>query len=793
MKWLSFFRNSSRKRYLRDYIRLVIAYFGCLLLLAFYQQLRLYSQGVLEGVLNKNLLLLFVHHLGFASLAAFLLAFVFNALERRRAGWGFGASAGILMTLLLIELLLTEYFLVRYELPGLGFRRELSEVFTATQLLLPLLLGLTILGTTMRLFYRTSKRFYRLISRMYPFTIVLFSVFLATLFSERRPVNLNKTQFLVEENIGFLTREAPYAGSDKYPFWTEWDPADPLGPYFRWGETPPNIVILAVEGLSTDFVGEDAPFKGVAPFLDSLRTNALSWDHFLSNDRDGGSTMEALMASLPRGSQGFIGQGEELNSNSLFAILKKNGYRTSFQYGGNSALSGADRFLFGQRVDEIADQKSFSARFNRQDADAAGVSLGYPDQALYERYFRTRPISPEPRLDYLQTLSTSEPYTIPDRDSYLQEASMRMLDMQVNSRLQRLYRKNRDLMAAMIYADRQLASFFRKLRQRPGFDNTIVIITGTHRPAVLATEGPLERYRVPFLIVSPLLKQAGTVKTLASHMDLTPSLLGSLSRRYHFELPQKSAWIGAARLGSDQNPSSRLIPLYRSGSGPRTFVAGSLLLDGSEVYRIGADLQLVEVDGKSESGLNEKARAFRTAERYVIDENALIPVEAAPYPKLIKAPEKKDLVWIHSVFSGDNFDNAYATARQLALDGNRQRARLLCRYILTQVPGHVDSEILLGRIYAWDNEYEHAAEILEQVVQKYPVYADGYAALLDTYYWCGANRKALYLQPAIQEYHPENLMLREKLQRAAKSIASDSGTNTWGDSELYTLNTLEDE
>ena len=793
MKWLSFLRNSSRKRYLRDYIRLVIAFFGCLLLLACYQQLRLYSQGVLEGIINKNLFLLLVHHLGFASLSAFMLAFLFNALERRKPGWGFGASAGILMGLLLLELLLTEYFLDRYELLGLGYRRGLSEAFTATQLLLPMLLGLIILGTAMRLFYKTGKRFYRLISRMYPFTIVLFSVFLATLFSERRPVNLNKTQFLLEENIGYWSREAPYSGTDEFPFWDDWEPADPLGPYLEWGKTPPNVIILAIEGLSTDFVGGDAPFKNAAPFLDSLRLNALYWDQFLSNDRDSRSTLASLTASMPGAGAGLLGSGDDLRSNSLFAILKKNGYRTSYQFGGNSALSGADRFLFSQRVDEIADQKSFSARFNRQDADAAGVSLGYPDEALFARYFRTRPIGPQPRLDYLQTLSTAEPFAIPDRDAYLERASNLLPVMDLDSRHQRLFRKNRDLMAAMIYADRQLAGFFKELGQLPGFRNTIVVLTGTHRPAVLAPEGPLERYRVPFLLYSPMLKKPGVVHNLASHLDLAPSLLGSLARRYGIELPQKSAWIGGERLGDSQRATPRIIPFYRNGREPQTFIEDSMLLDGADLYRIGARLQLREYEGTEPSDLDGKALAFRAAERYVLEQNALLPAASAPYPKLIEAPEKKDLVWIHSVFSGDNFDNAYATARQLALEGNRERARLLCRYILTQVPGHVDAEILLGRIYAWDNEFERASEILEHVVQKYPVYADGYSALLDTYYWCGANRKALNLQPIIRENHPENAMLREKMDRALKALTADAGNEEWANGELYTFNTMESE
>ena len=58
--------------------------------------------------MNKNLLLLGMHHLGFTALLALPLSFLFTFLESRKPGYGFRAAIGMLMGGLLWELVLTE-------------------------------------------------------------------------------------------------------------------------------------------------------------------------------------------------------------------------------------------------------------------------------------------------------------------------------------------------------------------------------------------------------------------------------------------------------------------------------------------------------------------------------------------------------------------------------------------------------------------------------------------------------------------------------------------------------------
>lgn len=773
MQWFTFLRAPVGKRNLKDFIRLVLAFSGCLLLLAGYQQLRLYEQGVLDSFLNKNLPLLGMHHLGFAALLALPLSFLFNFLESRKPGWGFRVSIAILMGGLLWELMLTEYFIDRYEVLGVGAGARLSQTFSNSYLMLTLLLAGIVFGSSFRLFYRLSKQINRLLSGMYPFTIILFSLFLATLLSEKRPVNLNKTQYLAEAYIQHWTDSDPYEGPDPYPLYRDWEQQDGLGPYLDWPEQPPHIVVIAVEGLSSDFVGDRGAFRAFTPFLDSLSRQGLFWDHFLSNVTESRAAMPLITGSLPYGVSGFTAKSEIPARMTLFSLLKKNGYRTSFQYGGNASLAGWDRLLFEERVDELADRKSFGASYRPQDADRAGVSLGYPDEALFDRYLKTRTPGEEPRLDVFQTLSAAKPYLIPEADAFREQAEQLLQTAVLSRREARVARKNMEFMASMMYTDQQLKRFFRAFSQSSGYHRTVFVLTGTHHPAELAARDLLPSYQVPLVVYSPMLRQKRIIGTLASHLDIAPSLLGSLGRQYQLDLPAKASWLGSDWIGEAAGAPGKEIPLYRASGALRDLIVGSDVISGRKIYGIGKHLEGTESAAISADNLYNRLKRFGSVNRYVMENRALIPEDSAPYGRLFPPPDKKELVWIHSVFNGSDIDNTYSTARQLALDQHYERAGLLCRYILSEVPGHVDAEILLGRSYAWQGIYDKAAVILEQVVQKYPIYADGYSALLDVYFWSGQDQKSLYLKPAIEAHLKSNREISEKLSRSASRLLSD--------------------
>ena len=197
--------TSQHHRYsLKQYIRLIIAFYGCLLLITLVQYSALRVQGVIDNILTVSFLIATIHQIGFASILGILLVAPFNFFENLRPKYGFRLVSICLGIALVVEVLLTAYFLI--DLTAFGavqnvlHMAELTTVLTGSSFkfaLLYLTTSIVVLLIIFLGFYKGSLKFYEGIGRMYPFTIILFSLFLMALFTEGKPIDQNKTQYLI--------------------------------------------------------------------------------------------------------------------------------------------------------------------------------------------------------------------------------------------------------------------------------------------------------------------------------------------------------------------------------------------------------------------------------------------------------------------------------------------------------------------------------------------------------------------------------------------------------------------
>ncbi len=701
------------------------------------------------------------------------MAFLFNFIEGKRPGLGFKISGLFFLILLIIEFLLSDFYVREYEILGSGFFKIYQSNTSWWYFIKVLLLASTFAFGILYFCYKASASIYRTISRMYPFTIVLFSLFLATLISKKKPINENKTQYLASQVFEEFIDFNKYEGKEEYPLLKNKVVDRSLIPFFDLNQDKPNFVIIMMEGIGADFVGENAKYSGFTPFLDSLVNKSLYWDNFVSSAGESYAALPGLLGSLPFGQEGFTNMAKLPKRHTLYSILKDNGYSTSFNYGGNSALNKLDRFLYEERVDFILDNKGFGNAHKKQEEDAAGISLGYPDKELFNKWLADPTNLGVPRMDVFLTLSTKKPYLIPNKTQYEKQVGEFISKERDSHKASKLIGKNKDVFGSVLYLDEALKSFFKEYKNHPQYRNTIFIITGSHNMTDLPLEGGLERYRVPFIIYSPLLAEAARIPAVASHLDVAPSIVGLLSTQFDdFIQPNQTAWLGQSLVHKDIFDKNKEIPLIRHKKSIKDYISGNHFLSDGNLYRITNDLTLVEAE-KSSSIYKRKYQDFKAINSYVMQNDKLIMSNESLSLNMETAPTKEELVWINSVFSGTNYDNAYETAKELAFDGKQEKALLLSNYILSQVPGHADTEILMGRIHSWDHNYSKSQEILENVVSKYPVYGEGYAALLDLYYWSDQNHLALRLEQKLIQNKMDDIEVWKKIERAKVALEKD--------------------
>ena len=768
--------TSQYDRYtLKQYTRLIISFFGCLLVLTLYQYGTLYFKGVVDIIFGSSFFIAAIHQIGFASIVGVILTFPFNFWENLRPRYGFNLIFAVLSILLIVEALLISYYctaLVPLGSDLLGYSYEDIKITIVNSgsawMYVSVLVGIAfIIGLFLGL-YRITSKYYHHISRMYPFTIILFSLFMMTLFVAGKPINQNKTQYLALNLYETSTEDNTYTSDIEYPLLKSKKTENTLGEFFNLKDKKPNLVFIMVEGLGRDFMGEGAEYQGFTPFLDALSKKSLYWENCLSNTGRTFGILPSLMGSLPFGKSGFMELEKYPNKMTLYGILKNNGYHTSFYQGTNSSFDNVDRFLLSENVDFVLDKSGFGSKFTLQAEDAAGSTWGYPDGELFKKSMSLPRKTGQPRMEVYMTISTHEPFIPPKKEFYQREVDNILSKGQYKGKIRKVIEKNQDVFATLLYTDDALKYVFEAYKTQPDYDNTIFIITGDHRLIPIPQRNNLSRFHVPLIIFSPLLKSTKKMSAVNSHFDVTPSLLAMLQSSYELKMPNKVAWMGSALDTHSEFRCIKDIPLMRNKNELKEFVSGKKLYSDGSVFSIDEHMNLGSSYGSSK--LESKLENFKSMNAYVTSNNKIIPDSLVTFTVPKDRFTDSETVWINSVYNGQDSDKGYFVARKLAFDGQYDKALLLCRYNLSNAPSHIDTKILMGRINVWRGDYDKSIEILKGCISMNPNYIDSYAALFDVYFWSGRNKEALELIDQVEQNSSGVAEIADKIARARRVV-----------------------
>ncbi|SEL93220.1 Phosphoglycerol transferase MdoB [Maribacter orientalis] len=765
--------NTSRiDRYtLKQYTRLMISFFGCLLVLTLFQYGVLYYKGVLDSIFSISLLKAIVHQIGFTAITGIVMVFPFNFWENLRSKYGFNLVFALLSIILIIEAMLTGYYcttLVPLGSDLLGYSYSDMKITIANSggfmISVYLFIGVLILISLFLGLYRVTSKIYHRISKMYPFTIVLFSLFVASLFTDGKPINQNKTQYLVVNLYNSSTEDNTYTSTEEYPLVKKPNIENVLGEYFSLKQQKPNIVFIMVEGLGRDFVGEGAEYGGFTPYLDSLTTKSLYWENFLSNTGRTFGVLPSLLGSLPFGKSGFMELEEFPNKLTLFSVLKNNGYHTSFYQGTNSSFDKVDRFLNSESVDFVLDKSGFGVNYQQQAEDAAGSSWGYPDKELFKKSISLPREENQPRLEVYMTISTHEPFIPPSQEYYELEVETILSKGNFNSRVEKVIEKNDNVFATLLYTDEAIKWFMEAYKSQPNYENTIFIITGDHRLIPIPQRNNISRFHVPLIMYSPMLKTTRKMSSVSSHFDVTPSILALLGDQYELKMPKKVAWMGGALDMQTAFRSTKNIPLMRNKNELKEYLSGEKLYTDGDIMAIDENMDLSSAFGGG--SVEATLERFKSINQYVTTENKIIPDSLAIFTIQKEKFTDAETVWLNSVYDGKDSDKGYFKARELAWNKNWDKALLLCRYNLSEAPSHIDTKILMGRVNSWKGNHDKAIEILKECININPNYIDSYAALFDVYFWSDKTKEALELTIAVEENSASANEISEKISRA---------------------------
>lgn len=417
---------------------------------------------------------------------------------------------------------------------------------------------------------------------------------------------------------------------NRYPFWRKCDTSDVIGHFLRQtsnGEMP-NFVFIIIEGFGRKLTGVDNPEVSFTPFIDSLAANGLFWKNCLSTAERTFGALPSILASAPHGDGGFANMWKPIpDHNSLLKELAANNYHTSFFYGGSQSFDGQDKFLLDNQVDYILECTPDTTDNKRNTALKENHRWGLDDGEMFDLAISHKKAEHHntPTADIYLTLSTHEPFDLPEIEKYKKMAAQRASS--TNRQEQKNINTNLNIFGCFMYIDECVKRLFDYYQSRPDFDNTIFIITGDHRMCPLLTgKNPIMKYHVPLIVYSPLLKHPKTMEATVSHLDITPSVISYLSNNYNFKTGQYCHWVGSILDTSATFVSKKKLAFMLNNRDIVDFLSDTMLVSNKRLFVVKENLTVEQIDNQALcDSIQQSLIDYSTLSRYITNDYLIKP------------------------------------------------------------------------------------------------------------------------------------------------------------------------
>ncbi len=314
----------------------------------------------------------------------------------------------------------------------------------------------------------------------------------------------------------------------------------------------PDVLVVFLEGFGSRFVEELGGIPDVAPGMSRLIPEGIFWENYYSNSfRTDRGTVSAFCGWLSYTDLGLMKQTEFHSSlPSLARSLGREGYETSYIYGGAMTNMGKRQFLKDVAFQNLYDDTAFSAD---EKSGCWGVNDSVALQKACQLISRW-----EDGHHFLvaQTLSSHEPWDVPYH---------RLEDEKLN---------------AFAYTDYSVACMMDSLRQLPQWDNLLVIIIPDHGFLYKQSYKDPGFFRAPMLWTGGAIREPRKMSVLMNQSDIAATLLSQMGIRH------------------DEYPWSRNV-LSQTYTYPFVYCnypAGILFADstGTSIYDINGDAVMME-------------------------------------------------------------------------------------------------------------------------------------------------------------------------------------------------------
>ena len=332
--------------------------------------------------------------------------------------------------------------------------------------------------------------------------------------------------FMAAVRYNTVTYAEDYATVDSATAWSRWrarmerdgarfkpvsGAADPTHETVAEGpEARHNVVVVLCESLGAEFVGAFGSKDGWTPNLDALIRDGLVFRRFYATGTRTDRGIEAVFASLPpTPGRCSIKKPMETNPNALGTLFRRRGYETRFVTGCDATFDNMKGFFEANGFDVVGRTQMARGEVTQENA------WGACDGDVFAKILKecdAAHVRGKKFFAAAVTGSNHQPFTVPAKFDPQGEKTRAV---------------------AVRYADRAIGDFVAAARSRSWFGDTIFVFVADHcaNCAGRAEVSPAD-FHIPAVIYAPSLVAPGRVDTIASQIDLMPTVLGLMNFRY---------------------------------------------------------------------------------------------------------------------------------------------------------------------------------------------------------------------------------------------------------------------
>jgi|TARA_Y100000031_G_C8242233_1_gene396253 phosphoglycerol transferase MdoB-like AlkP superfamily enzyme len=275
----------------------------------------------------------------------------------------------------------------------------------------------------------------------------------------------------------------------------------------------PNIIILLMESWSADLIQSLDGKEGITPQFRKLENEGILFTDFYASGNRSQQAMSAILAGFPSTPITAITHNLDKITQlpSLTKTLEKEGYSSSFYFGGQLMYGGINSFITVNGFDIIKDVSDF-------DDDLPRGKLGIFDEYILNEQIVELNNEKQPFFSVLFTVSTHSPYDQP-MDDVINWASNDNQNGYLNS---------------AYYTDKCLGEYFENARKQTWYNNTLFILVADHSHNTYKNwpVDSKEYRKIPLLLYGDVIKdeyRGKKINRIGSQTDIASTLLSQFN------------------------------------------------------------------------------------------------------------------------------------------------------------------------------------------------------------------------------------------------------------------------